>query len=206
MDKELERRGHAFVRYADDCNVYVRSKRAGERVMKLLRRLYAHLRLRINEDKSAVASALSRPFLGFGLWVGAGKEVKVRVSQKARVRMKNRVRKLTKRTRGRNLSQIVQELRSYLVGWKNYFQLAQTPGVFAQLDEWIRHRLRATQLKQWRRGKTIFRELRLRGMSIDVAAQVAGNARRWWKNSAKLLNYALPISFFDKLGLPRLAA
>ncbi len=128
VDKELERRGHAFARYADDCNVYVRSKRAGQRVMELLRRLFARLRLRINEDKSAVSSAFTRSFLGFGLWVAPGKVVKHRVDQQARVRMKNRVRIITRRTRGRSLAQIAQDLRSYLVGWKNYFQLASTRG------------------------------------------------------------------------------
>ncbi len=206
VDKELERRGHAFARYADDCNVYVRSKRAGERVMELLRQLYARLRLRINEDKSAVASALTRQFLGFGLWVAPGKVVKHRVARKALVKMKDRVRIITKRTRGRSLAQIAQDLRSYLVGWKNYFKLAATPRVFAELDQWIRHRLRAIQLKQWKRGRTIFRELRRRGLSVFGAAKVAGNGRRWWRNSAKLINAALPNSLFDELGVPRLAA
>jgi len=206
VDKELERRGHAFARYADDCNVYVRSRRAGERVMKLLRRLFARLRLRINEEKSAVASAFRRQFLGFGLWVAPGKVVKHRVARKALARMRDRVRLITRRTRGRSLAQIAQDLRSYLVGWKNYFKLAGTPRVFAELDEWIRHRLRAIQLKQWRRGRTIFRELRHRGLSVHGAAKVAANGRRWWRNSAKLINAALPNSLFDELGVPRLAA
>jgi len=205
VDKELERRGHAFARYADDCNVYVRSRRAGQRVMKLLRRLYAGLRLRINEDKSAVASAFTRHFLGFGLWVAPGGEVRHRVARKALVKMRDRVRLITRRTRGRSLAQIAQDLRSYLAGWKNYFQLAATPTVFTELDQWIRHRLRAIQLKQWRRGRTIFRELRKRGLSVTGAAKVAGNGRRWWRNSAMLLHVALPNSLFDKLGVPRLA-
>jgi RNA-directed DNA polymerase len=206
VDKELERRGHAFARYADDCNVYVHSKRAGQRVMALLRRLYARLKLRINEEKSAVASALTRQFLGFGLWVGPGKVVKHCVSRKALVAMKERVRTITRRTGGRSLVQVAQELRSYLVGWKNYFKLAATPGVFAQLDAWLRHRLRALQLKQWKRGRTIYRELVARGQSSDVAAMVAANCRRWWRNSAKAINIALPNRFFDELGVPRLAA
>lgn len=205
VDKELEHRGHAFARYADDCNVYVRSRRAGQRVMKLLRQLYARLRLRINEDKSAVDSAFSRQFLGFSLWVAQGRVVKHRVSRKALVTMKDRVRLITRRTRGQSLAQIAQNLRSYLIGWKNYFKLAATPRIFAELDQWIRHRLRAVQLKQWRRGRTIFRELRKRGLSVMAAAKVAGNACRWWRNSAKLLNAALPNSHFDKLGVPRLA-
>jgi len=205
VDKELSRRGHAFARYADDCNVYVRSKRSGNRVMALLRRLYARLRLRINEDKSAVAPATQRQFLGFGLWVGVGKAVKHRVSSRALVRMKDRIRQLTRRTRGRSLAQIAQDLRAYLVGWKNYFKLAVTPRVFRDLDQWIRHRLRAVQLRQWRRGSTIYRELRARGMSVSGATRVACNGRRWWRNSAKLLHVALPNSLFDELGVPRLA-
>ena len=205
VDKELERRGHAFARYADDCNVYVRSKRGGERVMRLLRRLLGKLRLQINEEKSAVASVFSRQFLGFSLWVAPGKIVKHRVSRKALGAMKTRVRQLTRRNRGRSLSQIASDLRGYLTGWKGYFRLAETPRVFRELDEWIRHRLRAIQLKQWRRGKTIYRELMARGTQRWIALKVAANSRRWWKNSAKALNGALPNKLFDELGVPRLA-
>jgi len=186
VDKELERRGHAFARYADDCNVYVRSRRAGQRVMQQLRQLYAKLRLRVNEDKSAVASVFTRQFLGFSLWVAPGRVVKHRVSGKALARMKDRIRIVTKRIRGRSLAQIALDLRSYLVGWKNYFKLATTPRVFANLDKWIRHRLRAIQLKQWGRGRTVYRELRARGMTKDCASYVARNSRRWWKNSGSL--------------------
>jgi RNA-directed DNA polymerase len=206
VDKELEKRGHAFARYADDCNVYVRSERGGRRVMELLRRLYTRLQLRINEDKSTVAPALTRPFLGYALWVAPGRVVKHRVSGKALGNLKDRIRHITGRNRGRSLPQIARDLRSYLVGWKNYFQLAATPRVFANLDRWIRHRLRAVQLKQWRRGRTIFRELRRRGLSVRGAAQVAANSRRWWHNSAGLINAAMPNSLFDELGVPRLAA
>ena len=205
VDQELERRGHAFARYADDLNVYVKSKRAGERVMAGLRKLFGKLRLVINEDKSAVASVFQRQFLGFSLWVGPGKVVRHRVSKKAAKRMKTRVRQLTRRTRGRSLAQIAKDLRGYLVGWKNYFRLAETPRKFRDLDHWIRHRLRAIQLKQWKRGKTIFRELRARGMSESAAAKVAGNGRRWWRNSAMAINIALPNSYFDELGVPRLS-
>lgn len=206
VDKELEKRGHAFVRYADDGNVYVRSRRAGERVMVLLRRLYGRLRLRINESKSAVARVWDRKFLGFSFWVAPGKTVKPRVARKALEEMKDRVRRLTRRTAGRSIEQLVGDLRSYLVGWKNYFRLAETPRVFSDLDEWIRHRLRANQLKQWKRGRTVFRELTSRGMSPDLAAEVAANTRRWWKNSAMALHIALPNRWFDELGLPRLGA
>jgi RNA-directed DNA polymerase len=205
VDKELERREHAFVRHADDLNVYVRSQRAGERVMALLRRLFGALHLVINEEKSAVASVFTRQFLGFAFWRRQG-TVRLRVAPKALKTMKDRVRVLTRRTRGRSLEQIARDLREYLVGWKAYFRLAETPGVFRSLDEWLRHRLRAIQLKQWKSGRTIFRELRRRGLSADGAARVAGNARRWWSNSRMLLNVALPNRFFDELGLPRLAS
>ncbi len=206
VDKELERRGYAFARYADDCNVYVRSRRAGERVMRLLRRLFGKLRLQINEEKSAVASVFSRQFLGFSLWVASGKVVKHRVSRKALGAMKTRVRQLTRRSRGRSLNQVSQDLRGYLIGWRAYFRLAETPRIFRELDEWIRHRLRAIQLKQWKRGTTIYRELMARGTKRWVALKVAANSRRWWKNSAKALNMALPNRLFDELGVPRLMA
>ena len=206
VDKELERRGHAFVRYADDSNVYVRSRRAGERVLAALRRLYATLHLRVNEAKSAVARVGDRQFLGFTFWVAAGKVIRRRVAGTALQTMKTRVRRMTRRTCGRSLAQVCGILRSYLVGWKAYFRLAETPRVFRVLDEWIRHRLRALQLKHWKRGTTVFRELRARGMSLHGAAQVASATRRWWWNSAQAINIALPNTLFDELGLPRLAS
>jgi group II intron reverse transcriptase/maturase len=205
VDQELERRGHTFVRYADDCNVYVRSKASGERVMAGLRRLYEKLHLRINEAKSAVALATTRPFLGFRFWRQRG-EVRYAVAHQALEVMKARVRQITNRNGGRSLTHVAGELREYLRGWKAYFRLAQTPGIFLSLDEWLRHRLRAIQLKQWKRGTTIYRELRARGASKDVAGRVAANGRRWWRNSAMLLNTVLPIAYFDTLGVPRLAA
>ncbi len=204
VDKELEKRGHAYVRYADDGNVYVRSRRAGERVMVLLRRLYGALRLRVNEAKSAVARVWSRKFLGFSFWVAKGKRVRIRVADKALAAMKERVRRLTRRICGQNLTEIIQDLRSYLLGWKNYFRLADTPGVLRELDEWIRHRLLAIQLKQWKRSRTVLRELVARGLSPERAAQVAANTRRWWRNAAMALHIALPNRLFDQMGLPRL--
>lgn len=206
VDKELEKRGHAFARYADDCNVYVRSRRAGERVMQALVLLYAKLRLRINESKSAVARVWDRQFLGYSFWVAPGREVKRRVAGKALTKMKHRVRDITKRSGGRNLSSVVAELRGYLVGWKQYFQLADTPNIFSQLDEWVRHRLRAIQLKQWKRGRTAFRALRALGVSRPVAQGVARFCRSWWRTAAQLLHIAMPESYFDRLGLPRLRA
>ena len=205
VDKELERRGHCFARYADDCNVYVHSHKAGERVMTLLRSLYARLHLTVNETKSAVASVFGRKFLGYSLWVAKGREVKLRVADKPMQTFKQRIRQLTCRSGGRSMAEVVQRLRPYMLGWKAYFGLSQTPTVWRTLDEWLRHRLRAIQLKHWKRGKTIFRELRALGASAQVAAQVAGNAKRWWHNSAMLLNMVLPIAYFDRRGVPRLS-
>ena len=206
VDRSLERRGHASVRYADDCNVYVRSKRAGERVMAFLERRYARLRLRINPAKSAVAPVWQRSFLGFGFWRAQGGEVRRRVAKKALGAMKDRVRELTARNRGRSISHVVAELRGFLVGWKEYFRLADTPRIFRELDEWLRHRLRAIHLKQWKRGRTIYRELCARGMTGHRARQVAANGRRWWKNAGMAIHIALPNRYFDELGVPRLAA
>ena len=205
VDKELEKRGHAFVRYADDCNVYVRSRRAGERVMGLLRRLYANLRLRVNEAKSAVDRPQNRKLLGYSFWSARGGEVKRRVAPKALTAMKDRVREITRRTRSQSIERVAQDLRSYLTGWKSYFRLADTPKIFRELDKWIRHRIRALHLKHWRHGPTIYRELRARGLSELGATRVASNRRRWWKNSAQLIHVAFPTRYFDQLGIPRLA-
>lgn len=205
VDKELERRGHCFARYADDCNVYVRSRRAGERVMALLRRLYAGLRLTVNETKSAVASALGRKFLGFELWAAPKGVVKRAVASKPMATFKQRIRQLTRRSGGRSMEEVVQRLRPYLSGWKAYFGLSQTPRVWRELDEWLRHRIRAIQLKHWRHGTTIYRELRSLGAPERVARRVAGNSRCWWRNSAKLLNSVLTVAHFDRMGLPRLS-
>jgi len=206
IDKELERRGHAFVRYADDLNVYVRSKAAGERVMAALRRRFAALRLRVNEAKSAVAPATQRQFLGFSFWVAKGRVVRRRVSAPALARMRDRVRRLTRRTAGRSLAAVCTELGRYLAGWKAYFRIAETPGVMAGIDKWVRHRLRALQLKHWKRGRTIYRELRARGMADTAARRVAANGRPWRRNSAMALHVVLPNALFDQLGVPRLAA
>ncbi|WP_371254545.1 group II intron reverse transcriptase/maturase [Pseudomonas oleovorans] len=206
VDKELERRGHCFVRYADDCNVYVHSRRAGGRVMALLRRLYARLRLRINEAKSRVSSVFAgRKFLGYSFWVAPKGGIKRTVAKKALEAFKQRVRQLSRRSCGRSLQQVVERLSSYLEGWKGYYRLAQTSRVWQMLDEWLRHRLRAIQLKQWKQGKTMFRELRALGASRTVAQRVAANSRRWWCNSGKLLNRVLNLAWFDRLGLARLS-
>jgi group II intron reverse transcriptase/maturase len=206
VDKQLERRGHRFVRYADDCNVYVRSKRAAERVMVGLTQLYATLKLRVNPSKSAVALAWQRSFLGYSFWVAPGKIVKRRVAPKALEAMKERVREITSRNGGRSIVQVVALLRSYLVGWKAYFRLADTPKVFADGDKWLHRRLRMLTLKQWKRGRTMYRELQRRGVGGAALWIAARYGRSWWHVAAhKALQIALPGRYFESLGLPRLA-
>jgi RNA-directed DNA polymerase len=149
LDKELERRGHCFVRYADDCNIYVRSQRAGERVMAGIERfLEKRLKLKVNKAKSAVAKPSIRKFLGFSFT--GGKAPRRRIAPQAIARFKARVRELTRRTRGRSLGQIVKELAIYLIGWRGYFGFCQTRSVLRALDEWLRRRLRAIAWKEWK--------------------------------------------------------
>ncbi len=205
VDKALEVRGHSFVRYADDCNVYVHSQRAGERVMAYLTKLYNGLKLQINEAKSAVAKATTRKFLGYTLWVGKGREVKFKVAERPLQDFKARIRQLTRRSSGRSMEEVVAKLRPYLLGWKAYFGLAQTPRIWLALDEWLRHRLRAIQLLHWKRPYTIYRELRALGATHDEAARAAAYGRRWWRGSQWLLNRVMPIAYFDQLGVPRLS-
>jgi group II intron reverse transcriptase/maturase len=204
VDKELERRGHCFARYADDCNVYVRSWRAGERVMSLLRQCYDKLQLKVNETKSAVACIRGRKFLGYSFWFYRD-EVRRGVAAKALATFKQRVRELTRRSGGRSMAEVIERLRPYLLGWKAYFGLAQTPRVWLTLDEWLRHRLRAIHLKHWKHGSTIHRELRRLGASEAVAQRVAGNSRSWWRNSDGEIKRVLTIAYFDHLGVPRLS-
>ena len=204
VDRALERRNHRFVRYADDCNVYVRSHRAGERVMSLLKGLYGKLRLQINESKSAVASAFGRKCLGYSFWLAPEDQVRRAASHKAIEAFRQNVRGLTRRSGGRSLAQVIERLRLYVLGWKAYFGLAQTPRVWRSLDEWMRHRMRTIQLKQWRRGKTIHRELLAMGTPEPVARKAAAGGRCWWRTSGKALNLALSVEYFDRLGMPRL--
>lgn len=206
VDWELERRGLAFARYADDCNVYVKSKRAAERVMQTMEKIMGKLKLKINREKSAAGSVLKRKFLGYSLWDAPGRQVKRRVAPQALEKFKGRVRDLTSRTCGRSMKQVIEELDRYLVGWKNYFQLADTPGIFSELDSWIRRRLRMLPLKQWKRGTTCYRELVARGLSSKAAAQIASNCRSYWKTAGHGMNTAFPNSYFDEMGLTRLTA
>ena len=205
VDKELERRGHRFARYADDCNIYVRSRRAGERVLQSLRRLYAKLHLKVNESKTAVGPVFGRKFLGYCFRRWSNNTVKIAVAPKALKTFKQRIREITRRSGGRSLTQVAEQLRLYLPGWKTYFHLAQTPKTFKDLDSWMRHRLRAVQLKHWRRGRTVYREVRNLGAPHEVAVLAAGGGSRWWHHSQSLLNKVLTVSYFDRLGVPRLS-
>lgn len=204
VDRELERRAHRFVRYADDCNVYVSSRRAGERVLRALRGCYAKLRLVVNEAKTAVAPVGGRKFLGYSITAGKS-GVRLVVSAQALDKLRARLRLITSRSSGRSLAQMAEELRAYVPGWKAYFQLAQNKRELQRLDEWLRHRLRAVQLKHWRRGTTAYLALRRLGARVDEAQRIAAHLRRWWHTSALGINRLLPIAYFDRLGVPRLS-
>jgi RNA-directed DNA polymerase len=205
VDRELERRGHRFVRYADDCNVYVKSRRAGERVLQGLHTQYAKLRLKVNESKTAVAPAHGRKFLGYRLVRSAGGVVKLGVAKEALERFKDRIRGITCRTRGRSLAQVVEDLRTYMPGWRAYFGLVDTKSIWADLDRWLCRRLRALQLRQWRHGTRIYCALRALGADDDVAAKVAAMRRGCWGSSTGLINVVLTRAYFDALGVPRLS-
>ena len=202
VDRELERRGHKFVRYADDCNVYVKSMRAGERVLQALRRCYARLHLVVNEAKTAVARVWGRKFLGYSIVVGRGGAVLV-VAEQALAKLRERLRRSTRRSSGRSLAQIAEDLRVYVPGWKVYFRLAQRPTVMRELDSWLRHRLRAVQLAHWRHGRKAYTELRRLGARVDEAQRIASHLRQWWHTSRLGVNRLLDIAFFDRLGVPK---
>jgi RNA-directed DNA polymerase len=204
LDRELERRGHRFARYADDCNIYVRSGRAGKRVMESITRfITAKLKLKVNSEKSAVAEPWVRKFLGFS-FTRFG-EPRRRIAPKAILRFRGRIRELTKRTRGVSTEQMAEELARYLRGWLGYFGKCQTPSVLQKLEEWTRHRLRSAIWKQWKRGSVRFAELRKRDVGKDLAAQTAGSAHGPWRiANSPALSFALPNAYFDSLGIPRL--
>jgi len=206
LDKELEKRGHHFVRYADDCNIYVRSQRAGERVMAGIEKfLTKHLKLKVNKAKSAVAKPSVRKFLGFSFT--GGKEPRRRIAPQALARCKAKVRDLTRRTCAKSLAQVVKELSIYLIGWRSYFGFCQTPSVLHKLDRWIRRRLRAIAWKQWKHGRARFAELRRRGVGRDLAATTAGSPHGPWPlANSPALAIALPNAFFGSLGLASVAA
>jgi RNA-directed DNA polymerase len=204
FDRELERRGLRFARYADDCNVYVRSRRAGERVMGSLTSFLAtKLKLKVNQQKSAVARPWERKFLGFSFT--ANREPKRRIAPKAVLRFKEKIRELTSRTRGVSIERMAEELAQYLRGWLGYFGRCQTPSVLKGLEEWVRRRLRSVIWQQWKRGTVRFAELRKRGVGKDLAAKTAGSAHGPWRLAeSPALHFALPNAYFDSLGIPRL--
>jgi RNA-directed DNA polymerase len=206
LDKELEKRGHRFVRYADDCNIYVRSQRSGERVMEGIEQFLAkRLKLKVNKVKSAVAKPSLRKFLGFSFT--GGKQPRRRIAPQAIDRLKARVRELTRRTGGQSLSQVAKELSCYLIGWRGYFGFCETPSVLRELDRWTRRRLRAIVWKQWRRGHTRFARLRRRGVGRDLAARTASSPHGPWRlSNSPALTIALPNAFLASLGLASLAS
>jgi group II intron reverse transcriptase/maturase len=206
VDKELEKRGHAFCRYADDCNVYVRSERAGQRVMAHMRKLLSRLRLKVNEGKSAVARPWDRKFLGFSFRLSKRGKVQRCVAPKSLDKMKERVREITARNGGRSIQAVVSQLRRYLLGWKGYFRLTEIAGQMSSLDVWVRRRLRILQLKQWKRGTTVFKKLCALGLNRVAAARVAAISRRYARASRMpAIFIALPDKLFDAMGVPRLA-
>ena len=203
LDKELTHRGLRFCRYADDCNIYVRSQRAGERVMASVSRfLTTKLRLTVNETKSAVARSEERKFLGFSISNDGSER---RIAPKALAKFKERVREQTHRTRGLSLAQIIEELTPYLIGWRGYFGFCQTPQVLTNLEAWIRRRLRSYLWRQWGNGPNRFKELRRRGVTKFRAAVAAGSPTGFWRMSGHpAVQTALRNHTFDSLGLPRL--
>lgn len=183
LDKELEKRGHKFCRYADDCNIYVRSRRAGERVMANVRGYITdRLKLRVNEAKSALDRPWRRKFLGFSFL--AGKEVKIRLAPKSVARVKAKLRELTRRNRSQEMKERLRAINAYLGGWVGYFALAETPSVLAALEEWLRHRLRACLWRQWRRVRTRYHKLRGLGLPERVVGFMANTRKGPWRIAA----------------------
>jgi RNA-directed DNA polymerase len=200
LDKELERRGHAFCRYADDCNVYVRSKQAGERVMvSLTQFLHERLKLRVNQGKSAVDRPWKRKFLGYSMTFH--RKVRLKVAPKSVERFKAKLRMSFRKGRGRNPQSFIQELAPILRGWMNYFRLAEVKGVFEELDQWIRRKLRCLLWRQWKRVKTRAKNLMKRGLDERRAWESATNGHGpWWNAGASHMNEAFPKKYFDASG------
>ncbi len=204
LDRELTRRGHRFVRYADDCNLYVRSERAGQRVMESVTQFITQrLRLKVNEAKSAVARPQERKFLGFSF--SAGPEVKRVIAPKALDRFKRRIREITRRAKGVSLKTTIEELAPYMRGWRSYFGFCETPEVLLSLTRWVRLRLRAAMWRQWktpRRRRAALLEL---GVRPRLASNTAGSGLGpWYLAKAKALSVGLSNAYFKSLGLPSL--
>jgi RNA-directed DNA polymerase len=205
LDRELEHRGHRFVRYADDCNIYVRSERAGQRVMESISKFITRkLKLKVNQSKSKVDRPWRCKFLGFRMIVG--KETKRGIAPKSLLRFKKRIRKLTCYRRGVTIERMIEKLNRYLIGWRGYFGYCQTPSVLVSLDSWIRRRLRCVYWRRWKRGKKRFAELRKRSVGKDLSAQTAGSVHGPWRISrSPALSFAFPNAHFNSLGLALLA-
>jgi RNA-directed DNA polymerase len=203
LDREVEQRGLRFVRYADDCQIYVRSRRAGLRVMASLTRfLTRRLKLHVNQQKSAVGLGATRTFLGFSFT--ASREPKRRIAPAALRRCKTRIRGLTRRTRGVSIARMARDLTLYLRGWLGYFGRCQTPSVLRRLEEWVRRRLRSAIWKQWKRVGVRCAALRKRGVGLALAARTARSAHGPWRLAqSPALTIALPTAYFDSLGIPR---
>jgi len=201
LDKELERRGHRFVRYADDCNVYVQSRTAGERVMASLERFLAkRLRLRINRNKSAVARPWRRKFLGYSVtW---HRKPKLKVAPESMKRLKNKLRRKLRQGRGRNLGCVSRDLGPVIRGWVAYYRLSEVKGSFEVLDKWLRRKLRCIQWRQWKRGRTRHKRLIALGLDPERARRSAWNGRGpWWNAGASHMNQALPTRTLSTMGL-----
>jgi RNA-directed DNA polymerase len=207
LDKELERRGHRFVRYADDSNIYVKSERAGRRVMKSVNHfIIQRLKLRVNEAKSAVDKPQQRTFLGF-TFTGGKNPTRRKIAPKALARFKVKVRELTRRTWGISLEERIQRLSRFLNGWREYYSYCETPAVLQDLDSWIRRRLRCVQWKQWKVYKRRKAELIRRGVAEALATPTAWSTKGPWRMChTPGVQIALPTGYFDALGLPRLIA
>jgi group II intron reverse transcriptase/maturase len=201
LDRELESRGHAFCRYADDCNIYVRSKEAGERVMASITRFLADtLKLTVNAAKSAVASPWKRKFLGYSLtW---HKSPKLKIASTSLKRLDDKIREVLKGARGRSLKKVIDELNPILRGWMAYFKLTETKRAPEEIDGWIRRKLRCILWRQWKRPYTRAKNLMKAGLTEERAFRSAFNQRGpWWNSGASHMNQAFPKSFFDRLGL-----
>ncbi len=201
LDRELEERGHKFVRYADDCNIYVKTERAGERVLKSVTQyLEKKLKLKVNPKKSKVERATRAKFLGFSFWKRKG-EVFIRLANRTKERFAEKIRRLTKRTRSGKMEDIVSEINRYTRGWIGYFRLATTPSVYQGLDEWIRRRLRQMQWKRWKRGRTRYRELVKLGVPRERAALGAGGTSPWRMSHSPIIHEALNNAYWQSTGL-----
>jgi len=208
LDRELERRGHRFVRYADDCNIYVRSRKAGERLMENISAFITErLKLKVNAAKSAVAQPWQRKFLGFSFYMTHFGETKRRIAPKSIERFKERIRGMTHRSRGVSLNRMITDLSIYMKGWRGYYGFCQTRNVLELLDGWIRRRIRSYLWTQWKNGRRRVKELTKLGLGKTRAKQIASSVHRAWRISiTPPLHHALSNEYFDSLGLPRLIA